>query len=163
MPDIFVTIEIHPAIAQGMSEEFSATLRAVLNKKRQVFNYKDTTFQVEYRGSQPKGIKVTLNSLDAPLPAVFQNELTVNFVGLRASIPSKVRAQTGWYVGDNFGFPDAGCCIDPEGEHPKHMGLPTIYAAGDKFASVVGLYKLVMTGKLTPGYKGDKWSDRVYR
>lgn len=155
-----VTIDVHPAYA-SLGTGLRIALSTAQPSSRPTLEYGGATFQLTYReNGQIAGLKVVLEGLDTPLPAVF-TELKVNHVVLRSSIPSDLKAQTGWYVGENFGLPGAACCIDPQGVN--NNGHPQIYANGASFRSVVELFRKVMAGGLIPGYGGDVWSGTVYR
>lgn len=158
MPDTSVTIEVHPYVEPGMNQEFADEFRAALHARRTEFDFKKTTFRIGYVGNDVKEVKTVLHGLNAPLPAVFTDYLTVSSVTLHSRVPRRVRAKTGWYDGARFGFPGAGCCVDPKGKHPNHLGRPQIYAVGDGYAKVIGLFEKVMAGRLNPGAPGSPWS-----
>ncbi len=158
MSKLIVAIDVRPFLGPGMDEDFADELRAALHKRKAEFIYKEVAFRMEYNGNNPKGVKIVLDDLDAPLPSVFEHELTVGNVTLRSSVPSRLPAATGWYDGNRFGFPHAGCCVDLKGEHPHHLGKGQLFAVGDSHAHVVGLFRKVLTGKLRPGNATNRWA-----
>jgi hypothetical protein len=157
-----VTIEVFPSNA-AFSDEFVAALTGTLQQRPPTLNYRGTVFHLTYApcGNGIKEIKTVLTGLDAPLPAVFADELRVNHVVLRSSVPSQLLAKTGWYVGENFGLPGGACCIDPQGQ--TNLGTPRIYANGSNYNSVVSLFRRVMAGGMEPGHNGDIWSGKIRR
>ncbi len=159
MPDTDVTIEVFAANAH-LSPEFIRALGATTDDQSKLV-YKGTMFHIVREGGQISAAKVILAGANAALPPVFEDELRVNFVVLRSTVPADIQAATGWYVGANFGLPGAACCIDPKGE--RNQGVPQIYANGDDFASVVTLFLSVMEGRMTPGDENDRWSGTVRR
>jgi hypothetical protein len=158
MDGVTVIIEVHPIVGIGMDADFADKIRETIHGRKVEFDFKGTIFQMDYNGNHPKGVKLVLHDLDAPLPTVFQRELTVSSVSLRATATSRLHAKTGWYDGDKLGFPEARCCIDPKGKHPSHRGRPQIYAGGHGYASTIGLFKQVLAGRLTPGVPGNRWA-----
>ena len=158
-----VTIEVYPSHT-ALSDGFKDVLGRQSRARRGRFTYRDTEFRPVYdpeHGGRLKDVKVVLSGLDAPLPAVFQDELTVATVTLSADIPDPLTARIGWYAGPNFGLPGALCCVDPNGE--IHEGKPQLYAGGENFTNVVALFRRVMAGELMPGCRGNIWSSKIYR
>lgn len=149
-----VTIDVYPDVT-AYSGDFRAALARAESYGQQRFSHRGTIFVL----TRQRGPKTTLRGPDALLPIVFESELKIHWVSLRASAVACGKARPGWYVGANFGFPNAVCCIDPSGR--TNAGRPTFYAHGKKFASVKGLFQAVTTGNLTPGDGGDIWDGRI--
>jgi hypothetical protein len=158
-----VTIEVYPSHTE-LSDGFKTMLGRQAQARRGRFTYRDTEFRPVYdteRGGRLKDVKTVLSGLNTPLPAVYQDELTVATVTLTAEIPDPLTAHIGWYAGANFGLPGALCCVDPDGV--IHEGKPQLYAGGENFTNVITLFRRVMAGEVTPGCRGNIWSSKVYR
>jgi|GEM_PF-4852424 len=134
-----VVIHVFPR-ATTFSPGFRAAVSRSLGK--QSMAYKGVTFVLTRRDVP----RVTLRGLDAKLPALFDKELEVGSVFLLAPIPSPLKALKGWY--SDTAYPNTACCVDPKGE--MRDDGPSISVNGSRLGDVVDLYKLVLTGRLSP-------------
>lgn len=154
-----VQIMVWPQITT-ISPQFRRAMIRARNARAASFDYKGVTFH----HAQLDIYTILNGGLDAQLPEIFREELTVNFVSLSSDIPAQLKPKPGRYAGKNFGFSRIyECCVDPKGVTSN--GKPMLYVTGgmDSFDDVVKFFRRVMTGKLTPGYNGDPWSLKVYR
>lgn len=151
-----IEIAVPNLVSEGFKEAFDAACRA----KDTLFTYGDAFFQIAFKPNGRLERVSALLELDAPLPKVFQGELSAGLIVLKAGLPEPLQAKQGWYVGDNFGFPGACCSVLAPSRLPTE---PPIYANGMDLEKVTSLFRRVMTGELEPGYGDDPFSGKVYR
>jgi hypothetical protein len=77
MNGVFVEVFVQ---YKSMSSAFRQAVTAAYEQRATHFTYRDTVFRLRYNADRIRDIRVVLDGPEAPLPAVMQDELTVNFV-----------------------------------------------------------------------------------
>lgn len=144
------------------SVAFSNAVAKAAAVGKELMTYRGAIFKLAY---SPDGKVIDIwnvvKGFSGKPPTVLRDELGIRSVELICDVTAIIAAKPGWYIGENYGFPNASCIIDVNGV--TNQGEPRWGASGTDYKNVINLFRKVAAGQLRPGNGHDEWDCAVRR